>query len=201
MRNSLVPISFPKGDRFSLSRKPTGSPAPYYTIKDVFQQKDAQFKKGWGFGFSARKVFDASKQAYKPGPDVHYNFKTFSPFYKEKLTDKCTFGEPYNNIRKRGDILNPLNIEPITFQNLSPCNYDPQPEKVKRFYGAFTLKARFKRSEEYALERRPGPAPNAYKIEDNLIQQTRYNNILVGGHAPKDSLQFDKNPGPGEYTP
>jgi hypothetical protein len=100
---------------------------------------------------------------------VHYNFKTFSPFYKEKLKDKCTFGEPYENIRKRGDILNPLNIEAITFKNLSPCNYDPKAEKFKRFYGAYTLRSRFKPTEEYARERRPGPAPNTYKIEENLV--------------------------------
>ena len=49
------------------------------------------------------------------------------------------------------------------------------------------------------MERRPCPAPNTYKIEENLVTQTRFNNILAGGHAPKDGLQVDKNPGPGEY--
>ncbi len=130
---------------------------------------DAQHKKGFGFGHSERKVFDPSKQLYKPSPDTYYNYKTFSPFYKEKLTNKCTFGEPYDKMRKRGDILNPQNIEPISFQNLSPANYDPMPEKVKRFYGAFTLKGRFKRAEEHAIEKRPGPAPNTYKQEDGIL--------------------------------
>jgi hypothetical protein len=91
MRNSIVPISFPKGDRFKSQYR--GSPAPYYTLRDAFQVKDAPFKKGFGFGHSERKVFDASKQAYKPAPDAHYNHKTFSVFFKEKLKDKCTFGE------------------------------------------------------------------------------------------------------------
>jgi hypothetical protein len=91
MRNSCVPISFPKGSRFITPK--TSSPAPFYNLKDAFEIKDAPFKKGYGFGHSERKVFDASKQAYKPAPDAHYNHKTFSVFYKEKLDNKCTFGE------------------------------------------------------------------------------------------------------------
>ena len=79
LRNSLVPIAFPKEDRFK-EVKQAAAVAPYYKIRDVFETADAQFKKGYGFGFSARKVFDASKQAYLPAPDNYYNDKTFSEF-------------------------------------------------------------------------------------------------------------------------
>lgn len=82
---------------------------------------------------------------------------------------------------------------------LSPLNYNPKPENVKRFTGAFTLKGRFKRAEEHHIEKRPGPGPQVYTIDDSLVKQTRYNNILCGGHAPKDGLIIDKNPGPGSY--
>jgi hypothetical protein len=56
MRNSIVPISFPKGDRF-YQPKPKYD-TPFYNLKDAFEVKDAPFKKGFGFGHSARKVFD-----------------------------------------------------------------------------------------------------------------------------------------------
>jgi hypothetical protein len=100
MRNSLVPFSFPKEERFKIMKK-AGESAPYYSIKDVFQAKDAQFKKGFGFGFSERKVFDKSKYAYIPPPDHYYNLKTFSEFYREGIPYKCTFGEPYEKMKKK----------------------------------------------------------------------------------------------------
>lgn len=54
--------------------------APYYKLRDVFESNDAQFKKGFGFGFTQRKVFDSSKIAYIPAPCNYYNEKTFSEF-------------------------------------------------------------------------------------------------------------------------
>lgn len=104
-------------------------------------------------------------------------------------------------MKKKVDIDNRRNLDFITIDTISPCNYNPKPEKVKRFAGAFTLKGRFKRAEEHQLEKRSGPGPQVYTIEDNIVKQTRYNNVLVGGHAPKDSLMIDKNPGPGTYDP
>lgn len=171
---------------------------PYYSLRDVFTVRDAQFKKGWGFGFTQRKVFDASKQAYKPAPDNYYNKKTFSEFYKEKLQNKCTFGEPFDRLKKC-DIDNPKNNEIQTIDTLSPANYNPKVDPTKKFYGAFTLKSRFKLAEEHQIEKRSGPGPQVYTIEDKLVKQTRYNHLLAGGHAPKDGLIIDKNPGPGSY--
>lgn len=83
MRNSLVPISFPKGERFKVHRN-AGSVAPFYSIKDVFKANDAHHKKGWGFGHAQRKVFDQSKIAYIPAPDNYYNKETFSEFVEDK---------------------------------------------------------------------------------------------------------------------
>ena len=53
--------------------------------------------------------------------------------------------------------------------------------------------------EEIKNENTPGPGP-AYIPDDKIVKPTRYNNILLGGHAPKDYFNPDKNPGPGEYT-
>lgn len=39
MRNSLIPISFPKEERFKQPKK-AGAVAPFYTIKDVFEKND-----------------------------------------------------------------------------------------------------------------------------------------------------------------
>lgn len=124
MRNSLIPISFPKEERFKQPKK-AGAVAPFYTIKDVFEKNDNQFKKGWGFGFSERRVFDKTKYAYIPAPDNYYNGKTFSEFYKEKLSNKCTFGEPYERMKRRVDIDNRKNLDFITLDTLSPANYNP----------------------------------------------------------------------------
>jgi hypothetical protein len=102
-------------------------------------------------------------------------------------------------MKKRVDILNYKNLDFLTLQNISPQNYNPQVEKVKKFTGAFTIKGRFKRPEDHHIEKRGGPGPQVYTLEENLVKPTRFNNLLAGGHAPKDSLQIDKNPGPGEY--
>ena len=40
MRNSLVPIAFPKEERFK-EFKAAGSVAPFYQLKDVFEKNDA----------------------------------------------------------------------------------------------------------------------------------------------------------------
>lgn len=83
MRNSLVPISFPKEERFK-KVKQAAAVAPYYKLRDLFEVNDAQFKKGIGFGYSSRKVFDASKIAYIPEPSKYYNAETFSEFREDK---------------------------------------------------------------------------------------------------------------------
>lgn len=165
----------------------------------MFQRQDAQFKKGFGFGFSERRVFDKTKYAFIPPPDHYYNLKTFSEFYREGVPNKCTFGEPWDRMKRKVDIDNRKNLDYITIDTISPCNYNPKPEKVKRFNGAFTLKGRFKRAEEHEVEKRSGPGPQVYTIADEVVKQTRFNNVLAGGHAPKDSLIIDKNPGPGSY--
>jgi Sperm-tail PG-rich repeat len=100
----------------------------------------------------------------------------------------------------RGDILNKNNIDPIIIETISPANYDPNHDSVKKFFGAFTCSNRYKMPEEYNTERRSGPGPQAYSIDDNLVKQTRFNNLLVGGHAPKVSIAYvNNNPGPGTY--
>ena len=104
MRNSLVPISFPKGERFK-DHKKVGDVVPYYSLKDVFQRNDNNFKRGWGFGFAKRKTFNMSKIDF-PAPDRYYNKNTFSDFRDNKQESKCTFGEPWANLKKC-DIDNP----------------------------------------------------------------------------------------------
>ena len=89
----------------------------------------------------------------------------------------------------------------MNIETLSPANYNPRLEKVKRFYGAFTLKSRFKLPLEHQIEKRSGPGPQVYTINDNITKPTRYNHLLLGGHAPKDCYIIDKNPGPGHYEP
>lgn len=113
--------------------------------------------------------------------------------------NKCTFGEPWERMKRRCDIDNRKNLDFITLDTISPANYNPQIEKVKRFSGAFTCRPRFKRAEEHQIEKRSGPGPQVYTIEDKLIKDTKYNYILAGGHAPKDGLIVDTNPGPGAY--
>lgn len=53
------------------------------------------------------------------------------------------------------------------------------------------------------MEKRSGPGPQAaHNIDMNLVRQSRYNNILLGGHAPKMSVVIDNNnPAPGTYEP
>ena len=53
--------------------------------------------------------------------------------------------------------------------------------------------------EDIKNENRPGPGP-AYIPDDKVVKPSRYDNILLGGHAPRDWFSPDKNPGPGEYT-
>ncbi len=101
---------------------------------------------------------------------------------------------------KRCDILDKRNQYPLTIDSLSPANYDPKFELVRKNYGKFTLKPRFKMIEEISLEKKPGPGP-VYIPDDKIVKPSRYDNILLGGHAPKDWMTFDKNPGPGEYNP
>jgi hypothetical protein len=31
------------------------------------------------------------------------------------------------------------------------------------------------------------------------VKQTRYTNVNAGGSSPKDGLEINKNPGPGQY--
>jgi hypothetical protein len=124
MRNSLAPISFPREERFK-RLKNGGDAAPFYQIKDLFKSNDSHFKKGWGFGHSVRRVFDKSKYAFIPAPDNYYNGKTFSEFSVDKNDNKCTFGETWARMRKRGDILNKKNIEFLTLDTVSPANYNP----------------------------------------------------------------------------
>jgi hypothetical protein len=62
-------------------------------------------------------------------------------------------------MKRKCDILNRKNLDYLTMDTLSPLNYNPKPENVKRFTGAFTLKGRFKRAEEHHIEKRPGPGP------------------------------------------
>lgn len=171
-----------------------------YGLKGSFQSNDSHFKKGWGFGHTERRVFDKSKYAYIPAPDNYYNGKTYSEFSADKQPEKCTFGEPWARMRKRGDILNSKNIDFLSLDTISPANYNPSVEKVKRFTGAFTCRPRFKRPEDHHIEKRSGPGPQVYTVEDKLVKQTRFVNVLAGGHAKKDSLVIDKNPGPGEYV-
>ena len=102
-------------------------------------------------------------------------------------------------MKRRCDIDNRRNLDYITIDTLSPANYNPRPEKIKKFLGAFTLRPRYKQAEEHAIEKRSGPGPQVYTINDNLVKDTRFNHLLVGGHAPKDGLIIDKNPGPGSY--
>jgi len=99
---------------------------------------------------------------------------------------------------KRCDILDRKNQYPLVIDGLSPANYDPNFNPVRRNYGIFTLKPRFRMIEDIKLEKKPGPGP-AYIPHDHVVRPARYNNILVGGHAPKNWHTFDKNPGPGEY--
>lgn len=102
-------------------------------------------------------------------------------------------------MKRRCDILNRRNLDYLTLDTLSPTNYNPRPEKVKKFTGAFTCRGRFKRAEEYAIEKRSGPGPQVYSIDEKLTKPTRYTDLLAGGHAPKDGLIIDKYPGPGTY--
>ena len=100
---------------------------------------------------------------------------------------------------KRCDIDDKNNQYPITFDTLSPTNYDPNFSQVKRNYGIFTLKPRFRMIEDIKNENRPGPGP-AYIPDYKIVKPSRYDNILAGGHSPRDWFSPDKNPGPGEYT-
>jgi hypothetical protein len=86
---------------------------------------------------------------------------------------------------KRCDILDRRNQYPLTIDNLSPANYDPDFTPVRRNYGIFTLKPRFRMIEDIKNENRPGPGP-AYIPDDKIVKPSRYDNILAGGHAPRD---------------
>jgi hypothetical protein len=39
-----------------------------------------------------------------------------------------------------------------------------------------------------------------YTLEEKLVKQTRFTNVLAGGHAKKNSMLIDENPGPGNYV-
>lgn len=52
-------------------------------------------------------------------------------------------------MKRKCDIDNRKNLDYITLDTLSPLNYNPKPEKVKRFSGAFSLKGRFKGPEDH----------------------------------------------------
>ena len=46
---------------------------------------------------------------------------------------------------------------------------------------------------------KPEVSPSQYNVKEELVKQTRFSKILVGGTMPKDGLIIDKNPGVGEY--
>jgi len=70
---------------------------------------------------------------------------------------------------------------------------------VKRFSGAFTFRPQYKADYELQIEKKPGPGPQVYTLEEKLVKPTRYSNPLAGGHDKKNGLKVDKNPGPGQY--
>ena len=78
---------------------------PFHDLKSALEANDAEFKNGWGFGYTKRKVFDAEKIAYIPSPDTYYG-PWMSNFKNVKDFKKCTFGESYDKIRARVEMEN-----------------------------------------------------------------------------------------------
>lgn len=93
-------------------------------MKTALESDDAQFKKGWGLGYSKRKVFNAQKTAKEPSPDTYHG--TWSTqFSKLKNYSKCTFGESYENVKARVEMENKKIHTQIQFENVSPVAYTP----------------------------------------------------------------------------
>jgi len=90
MRNSLSPISIGKDKRFRTFIN-GGAGVPF---RDQKVPEDPQFKNGWGFGYTNRKVFDKEQYAFIPQPG-HCHGPQFSNFQTSKDFKKCTFGESY----------------------------------------------------------------------------------------------------------
>jgi hypothetical protein len=64
MRNSLSPISIGKDKRFRAFIN-GGAGVPFHDKKPT---DDPEYKHGWGFGYTNRKVFDKEKYAFIPQP-------------------------------------------------------------------------------------------------------------------------------------
>ena len=64
----------------------------------------------------------------------------------------------------------------------------------------FSLGLRLPLIEEvHRLKQSANVSPDSYDIKDEIVRDTRFSKILVGGTAPKDGLIINNNPGPGDY--
>jgi hypothetical protein len=63
----------------------------------------------------------------------------------------------------------------------------------------FTCSGKLPLLEEQHRLKQPHVSPERYDVNDELVRQTKYKKILVGGSCPKDSFAVNSNPGPGEY--
>lgn len=194
----MSPISIGKDKRFK-EVKAAGSSVPFYDVREAKEKiDDAEFKNGWGFGFSKRKVFDASKIAYIPSPDTYYG-PWMSNFKNNKDPKKCTFGEPYENIRARVEMENPKIHTKIEFENVGPVTYTPLTSVSKKQSFALSCRPKLPLIEEVHRLKQPNVSPDNYSVKDELVKSTRFSKVHAGGTSPKDGIVFNKNPGPGEY--
>lgn len=105
MRNSLSPISIGKEKRFKEALN-GGSTVPFHDLKSPLVADDKEFKKGWGLGYSQRRVFEIDKDAREEPAPSTYHSSWMSTFNRVKNYSKCTFGEPYDKIRARVEMEN-----------------------------------------------------------------------------------------------
>jgi|LauGreDrversion4_2_1035121.scaffolds.fasta_scaffold115950_1 hypothetical protein len=120
-------------------------------------------------------------------------------FRQEKDFKKCTFGESYEQIKPRVDIDDRKILTQITFERVGPSSYTPLPERIKREPSKYSCGIKLPSVDDFLKKLKPNVSPSQYNIKDDIVKQTRFSKILVGGTMPKDGLIIDKNPGVGQY--
>jgi hypothetical protein len=134
---------------------------PFHEIKSTIEVDDANYKKGWGLGYSKRKTFDPEKTAYVPSPDT-YHGPWMTQFSKLKNYQKCTFGEPYDRIKARVEMENKKIHTQIQFDNVGPASYTPMSTLSKKNSAAYSVRVKLPLIEEVAHFKQANVSPDRY---------------------------------------
>ncbi|CAI2374685.1 unnamed protein product [Moneuplotes crassus] len=184
LRNSIIPQSFTKGQRF-LSAATGGSRAEFIDVSSNFGSNIAS-----SFGHGSKFTFKALNN--NPGPG---SYEVSSKSLKKNRSQiKCTFGITYDQ-KKTCDINKNIKIFNWTapgpgFYNDILCQKKSAPK--------FTLK---RREKSYFDQKSPNPPPTHYTLKENATKCSKFLNITFGKDIKSTLKEIPQSPGPADYYP